>query len=700
MGGVLDTKYRGPGKKLRGYHQDISEYSNNLAKQVEINKLLAERVQESLDMVNDIIGSGFWYMDFNEEGEMTRIFWSPKFRQMLGFTDTIDFPDKLESWSDRLHSEDKDATMAAYWDCVEGKREYNVKYRLMKKNGEYDWFHARGRTVRYENGMPRMFLGTFINITKELQAQQALEEAYRMANRANAAKTEFMANMSHDIRTPLNAIIGMTAIAAINVQDTEKVERCLSEITDSSRHLLGLVNEVLDMNRIESGKVSLNIEAFELAELIDDFLTLSKPLVEGKHHTFSMNIQDIRHEKVYGDRDRIQQCLMNFMGNAVKYTPEGGMIRFSVSEKSTNIPNRGCYEFVFEDNGIGMSEEFLTRIFEPFARADDERVAKQQGTGLGMPITRNIIRMMSGDIKIESKPEQGSKFTATIFLELQDTEEEKIEEKLLNLPVLVADDDKTACENACSVLDELGMKTEWVLTGKEAVEKVVERHEKQDDFFAVILDWKMPEMDGVATTRAIRKAVGRDVPIIILSAYDWTDIEAEAREAGADAFISKPMFKSKAAYVFRSFTGGTEGKTVEKPLDDFKNTDFSKKRVLLVEDNEINAEIAKEILSMTGLSIDHVWNGKEAVETMEKAEDNYYDLIFMDIQMPIMDGYEATRRIRASGRKYLKDIAIIAMSANAFAEDVQASKAAGMNEHIAKPLDFKRLMDILQERIS
>lgn len=694
-GGILDKKYKGPGVKLKGYHQDISEYSNNLMQQMENNKILAARAQENLDMINDIIGSGMWYMEFNEQGEMEHVVWSQTFRHMLGFTDTNDFPDTLEAWSDRLHPKDKAYTMAAYWDCVAGRSGYDVKYRLMKKNGEYDWFHTHGRIAQYEDGSPRLFLGIFVNITKDIRAQQALEEAYQAANRANAAKTEFLASMSHDIRTPLNAIIGMTAIAGTHLGDTQKMEHCLTEITASSKHLLGLVNEVLDMNRIESGKVSLNIENFDLPDLIDSFVTMAKPLVNGKGHSFTVNIHDVNHEKVFGDRERIQQCLMNFMGNAVKYTPNGGTITFSVSEKVTNRPNRGCYEFVFEDNGIGMSEEFIEHIFEPFARADDERAIRQQGTGLGMPITKTIVQMMNGDIKVESQLDKGSKFTATIFLELQNEDDERLEEELLDLPVLVADDDLVTCKNACAVLNHLGMKSEWVLSGEEAVRKVVDRHVRKDDFFAVILDWKMPNMDGVAATRAIRKAVGQDVPIIIISAYDWTDIEAEARAAGVNAFISKPIFKSRVAYVFRSLAGKDDQSEPRKSLDDYKETVFAGKRILLVEDNEINAEIAGEILGMTGLKADHVWNGREAVDVMEKAADSDYDLIFMDIQMPVMNGYEATRAIRASGRKYLKQIPIIAMSANAFAEDVRRSKEAGMNEHIAKPLDFDRLLVIL-----
>ncbi len=668
----------------------------DLLEQMSLNKTLAARAQENLDMVNAIIGSGLWYMEFDEQGEMTHVFWSQAFRQMLGFQDSNDFPNRLESWSDRLHPEDRDAMLAAYWDCVAGKSEYDVKYRLMKKSGEYNWFHAHGRTARYDSGRARLFLGTFINITEELKAHQALEEAYRAANRANAAKTDFLSSMSHDIRTPLNGIIGMTAIAAANIDDPEKMRHCLSEITVSSKHLLALVNEVLDINKIESGKLSLNIEEFSLSDLIGNFVSISKPLMNAKNQAFTINIHDIEHENVVGDSDRLQQCLMNFMSNAVKYTPEGGRIRVSISEKPTHSLRIGCYEFIFEDNGIGMSEEFIPLLFEPFTRAEDERASRQQGTGLGMTITKNIIQMMNGNIQVESRLNEGSRFTVTVCLELQDVNESLRDEDLIDLPVLVADDDQIACESTCFVLNELGMLGEWVLTGREAVERVTERHREENDYFAVILDWKMPDMDGIATARAIRAAVGNDIPLIIISAYDWSDIEAEAREAGVNGFIAKPIFKSRVLHLFKELTGKEKtGTQMAEDISLYEGEDFRGKRALLVEDNELNAEIASEVLGMTGLVIEHAWNGREALELISDAADNYYDVVLMDIQMPVMDGYEAARAIRASHRTYLQEIPIIAMSANAFAEDVQMAKASGMNEHIAKPLDFNQLLATL-----
>jgi CheY-like chemotaxis protein/anti-sigma regulatory factor (Ser/Thr protein kinase) len=378
----------------------------------------------------------------------------------------------------------------------------------------------------------------------------------------------------------------------------------------------------------------------------------------------------------------------------VKYTPNGGKIKLSISEKATNQNKVGAYEVVFEDNGIGMSPEYVEKIFEPFSRAEDHRVSKIQGTGLGMTIARNIVRMMGGDIKVESTQGKGTKFTVLMFLELQD-EEKPNYEKFIDLPILVADDDKVCCEAACNILDEIGMKSEGVLTGGEAVTRVEQRHAMEDDFFAVILDWQMPEMDGVETARRIRAIMGDEIPIIILSAFDWEDIEQEARRAGVNAFISKPLFKSRMVNLFQTLMGDVHPEDKTAPLIEFEKIDMKGKRVLLVEDNELNAEIATEILQMTGIEVEQARNGAEAVDRFMEIPDDYYDIVLMDIQMPVMNGYEATRAIRALDRAYAKAVPIIAMTANAFAEDVHAAKSAGMNAHISKPLDLDVLARIL-----
>ena len=529
----------------------------------------------------------------------------------------------------------------------------------------------------------------------EIESHKALKEAYRAAENASRAKTEFLSNMSHDIRTPMNAIVGLTAIAGANIESQDRVVECLGKITKSSRHLLGLINEVLDMARIESGRMSLAEEDFSLPELVDNLLTLTKPAIDEHKHQLEVHVEHIEHEAVCGDSLRIQQVFVNLMSNAVKYTPDGGNITLTIKEKPNGFSELGCYEFSIEDNGIGMTPEFQKIMFEPFSRADDHRTTKVQGTGLGMAIARNIVNLMNGDIQVESAPNKGTKITVTVYLKLQENEKEQ-EKELLDLPVLVVDDDKTCCESTVATLQEIGIAGEWVLTGKEAVERCYARHETNSDYFAVILDWKMPEMDGIATARKIRERVGEEVTIIILTSFDFSEIEEEARAAGVNAFMAKPLFRSRLTATLRQFTSGKQEKNARNYLEDFAKENYAGKRILLVEDNELNREIATEIIGMTGVTIDIAENGKIAVEKVMEAPEKWYDLIFMDIQMPIMNGYEATAAIRALAGSRGK-VPIIAMTANAFAEDVQLAKNTGMNEHIAKPLDLNKLNDVLKQ---
>ena len=529
----------------------------------------------------------------------------------------------------------------------------------------------------------------------EIESRKALKEAYRAAESASRAKTEFLSNMSHDIRTPMNAIVGLTAIAGANIENQDKVVECLGKITKSSRHLLGLINEVLDMARIESGRISLAEEDFSLPELVDNLLTLTKPAIDEHQHQLEVHVEHIEHEAVCGDSLRIQQVFVNLMSNAVKYTPDGGNITFTIKEKPNGFSELGCYEFSIEDNGIGMTPEFQKIMFEPFSRADDHRTTKVQGTGLGMAIARNIVNLMNGDIQVESAPNKGTKITVTVYLKLQENEKEQ-EKEWIDLPVLVVDDDKTCCESTVATLREIGIAGEWALTGKEAVERCYARHETNRDYFAVILDWKMPEMDGIATARKIRERVGKEVTIIILTSFDFTEIEEEARAAGVNAFMAKPLFRSRLTATLRQFTSGKKEKNARNYLEEFAKENYAGKRILLVEDNALNREIATEILSMTGVTVDTAENGKIAVEKVMEAPEKWYDLLFMDIQMPIMNGYEATAAIRALAGSRGK-VPIIAMTANAFAEDVQLAKNTGMNEHIAKPLDLNKLNDVLKQ---
>ena len=664
---------------------------------------------KAMDAIHLALGSGDWSMNFNERGEMTHCNWSQRFRDMLGYSSLEDFPDELESWSELLNPEDKERVLAHYWDVVNdrtGRKTYDTEYRLMTKNRGERWYRAIGHLSRRLDGSPVVFYGIFLDVDammrEELKKQQLLKDALEAAETANRAKSDFLQTMSHDIRTPMNGIIGMTAIAAAHIDDKERVQDSLQKITAASRHLLSLINEVLDMSKIESGKVSLTEEEFNLSELVDNMIAMVRPQIAEHRHEFTVNIRKVEHENVIGDSLRLQQVFVNIMSNAIKYTPDGGKIDIAIREIPCNQDRVGCYEFVFSDNGIGMTQEYLAHIFEPFSRAEDGRISKIQGTGLGMPIVKNIVSMMGGDIRVKSTPNVGSVFTVTIYLKLQDFAPEGAKRVFANLNVLVADDEPMSLETAVDALEELGMKAEGVDSGRKAVEKVTHRHENHQDYQAVILDWKMPDLDGVETARAIRKEVGEEIPIIILSAYDWTDIEEEAREAGVNAFISKPLFKSRLVRVFTEVFSDEsepvcENRAKESALSPVEALDLKGVRCLLAEDNELNAEITIEILEETGMLIEHVWNGEEAVERVKQAGDGYYDLILMDIQMPKLNGYDATRVIRTLGTEYSAKVPIIAMTANAFAEDVHAAMSAGMNEHIAKPIDLKSLARVISK---
>ncbi len=529
---------------------------------------------------------------------------------------------------------------------------------------------------------------------EQVEIRAALEDALDAAKSASEAKTTFLSSMSHDIRTPLNGIIGMTAIAETRIEDKARVKDCLKKITLSGKHLLALINEVLDMSKIESGEIYLNEEVFEFSSLMDDLISLNRQQVDAKHHNLAVYTLDITHEEVIGDDVRLQQVLTNLVGNAVKYTPDGGKIEITLSEKPSNNPKMGCFEFVVKDNGVGMSEEYLPHVFDAFTRAENESTFHTQGTGLGMAIARNIIRMMGGDITVESKVGEGSKFTIMLYLKLADVKFVSYEE-FEGLNVLVVDDDQMICESTEFLLSEMGMTGEWVLSGKEAVERVEERHKKGEDYFAVLIDWKMPDMDGIEAVKAIRERVGSSVYIIIFSAYDWSSIEEEATLAGVDGFMGKPLFCSRIVHQFRQLLGNEAKDSGDELSNLLKQVDLTNKRALIAEDNEINAEIAMEILKMTGLDVEWAHDGREALDMMTVSASGYYDCIFMDIQMPVMNGIDSAAAIRASEHPDAKTIPIFAMTANAFLDDVQRILNAGMNEHIAKPLNFDKLTEIL-----
>ena len=552
--------------------------------------------------------------------------------------------------------------------------------------------------LRWKDGVLTKVLWISMDVTEEkeieIASRRALKDAFSSAERANRAKTEFLSNMSHDIRTPMNAIVGLTALAGANIENKDRVIEYLGKITRSSRHLLGLINEVLDMARIESGRIALSDEEFDISELVDNLVVMVKPEIEAHGHTLQINVAHMEHEAVCGDSLRIQQVFTNLMSNAIKYTPNGGNITFSIKEKANGFSELGCFEFTIEDNGIGMTPEFQDIMFQPFSRADDHRTTQIQGTGLGMAITRNIVEMMNGDIEVESAPDKGTKIKVTIYLKLQDKKIGKIKE-LIDLPVLVVDDEESACESTVAALEDIGINGEWVTSGEEAVMRTRKRHEQREDYFAILMDWQMPGMDGIEATRQIRKFVGNDVTIIVLTAYDYSDIEEEARAAGVDAFITKPLFRSRLTATLKQIVSGKPEKSAQYYMANIAQADYSGKRILLVEDNELNREIATEIISMTNVSVETAVNGKEAVDKIAMAGEGYYDLVFMDIQMPVMNGYEATAAIRSLPGKR-SETPIIAMTANAFAEDVQLAKNTGMNGHVAKPLELNKLNEIMR----
>ena len=594
-------------------------------------------------------------------------------------------------------------TMNAHIPCMLKGEPVHFVIQSKDKNGNGAWLRLHGECIGWEGDEP-IFLIVYINITditeqrelqKKLEKQsKQLKEALKSAEQANQAKSDFLARMSHDIRTPMNAIMGMATIAKAHVDERERILDCMEKINGASKLLLSLINEVLDMSKIESGRLILSEDEFNVGELLQDLVVMMQPEIKNKQQTLNIHVKNLRHENVKGDTQRIKQVLMNILSNAIKYTPENGRITIEIYEKD---PHNGIgnYQFVFEDNGRGMKPEFLDKIFEPFERASDDEIKRIQGTGLGMSISHKIIQMMGGDIKVESEYGKGSRFTIDMPLVCRDQKpDDKIEVE--GLEVLVVDDDKIACLNTSSCLREIGINSECVYSGSEAIEKVRQHHLAEKEYFAVIIDLKMPQMNGIETTRQIRRFVGADVPIIILSAYDLEEYEAEAKEVKANGFITKPLYKSKLLQVLRSFLD--EGDQPE-PIRPFKlsNVDYSGKRILLVEDNELNREIAVEIIGSTGITIDTAINGLDAVHKVAQSEEGFYQIILMDIQMPIMDGYEATRQIRSLQRRDIAHMPIIAMTANAFSEDVTNAIKAGMNYHLAKPIDIGALMGILSK---
>ena len=569
-------------------------------------------------------------------------------------------------------------------------REWDFEYEHLETK-ERRWFHNIAMCSEVE-GRTKYIL-VMSDRTADKQVNQALSNAVAAAETANRAKSTFLSNMSHDIRTPMNAIIGFTTLAISNIDDKERVKDYLVKTLASSNHLLSLINDVLDMSRIESGKLHLEEVEVNLSDVLHDLKTIVSGQIYAKQLELYMDAMDVTDEDVYCDKTRLNQILLNLLSNAIKFTPAGGTVSVRVRQLAGQARGCGQYEFRIKDNGIGMSPEFAKKIFEPFERERTSTVSRIQGTGLGMAITKNIVDMMGGTIEVQTAQGKGSEFIVRVPLRVQAEHRpvEKITE-LEGLKALVVDDDFNTCDSVTKMLVKVGMRAEWTLSGKEAVLRARQSIEMSDVYHAYIIDWRLPDMNGIEVTRQIR-SLHDDTPIIILTAYDWSDIEVEAKAAGVTAFCSKPMFLSDLRETLMSALGQKQTDAAQELLPQ-KDADFKGRQILLVEDNELNREIAQEILREYGFRVDTAENGAVAVEKVSTAAPGSYDLVLMDVQMPVMDGYTATRQIRALENPALAGVPILAMTANAFDEDRRRAMESGMNGFLSKPIVIG---DLVQE---
>lgn len=564
-----------------------------------------------------------------------------------------------------------------------------------KPNHEKRWMLIR--VYRVEDLNTPQLITVFSDRTEEVRSRQILQEAMLAAEHANTAKSEFLSRMSHEIRTPLNAIIGMTTIAAASVEDPARVEDCLSKITFSSKHLLMLINDVLDMSKIDAGKMQIAHEAFDLQSVVESLTSILYPQAQAKGLTFTVPLVELTDTLLVGDALRLNQVLLNLLSNAFKFTPEGGSVRMEIRQLWQKR-GRVRLRFTVSDTGMGMEQSFMDRLFTPF---EQERTAAGQtfgGTGLGMPITKNLVTLMGGAISVKSEPGRGSTFTVELDFDQQEDgagSRQKRQPALESLKVLIADDDQDSCVHTSLLLQKMGILAQWVLTGAACVEEVRSAHRAGEDYDVCLIDWRMPDLDGVEVTRRVRELVGPDTTIIIITAYDWTAIEPKARAAGANAFLSKPIFASSLYNALLSVAGAdtaSAGPAAARP-------DLAGRHVLLVEDNDLNREISTELLQMAGITVDCAGDGQQALDLF-LAQGERYDLILMDVQMPVMDGYQATRAIRASGRPGARTVPIVAMTADAFHEDVVRASEAGMNSHLAKPIDPELLYQTLAAAVA
>ena len=523
-----------------------------------------------------------------------------------------------------------------------------------------------------------------------------LEEKLQKAEAAEKAKTMFLSNMSHDIRTPMNAIIGFTTLAQTNIDNQERVQEYLAKIMSSSNHLLSLINDILDMSRIESGRLNIEEKECSISDIFRDMRNIIQNQMQSKQLNFFMDTLDVADEDIYCDKLHLNQVLLNLLSNAIKFTPSGGSVSLTIKQNSEAPAGYGAYEIRVKDTGIGMSEEFAKHVFEPFEREKTSTVSGIQGTGLGMAISKSIIDAMGGTIRVETAQGKGTEFVINLNLRLQ-TESKKVEaiHELEGIRALVVDDNFNTCDSMTKMLTQIGLRVEWTLRGKEAILYAKQGVEMHDEFGAFIIDWSLPDLDGVEAVRQIRSVAGEDVPIIMITAYDWSLIEDEARKAGVTAFCNKPIFISELRDTLTAAITKSEAISTETVLPD-PGEALKGKRLLLVEDNELNREIAVEILTESGFLVETAEDGTIAVEKVKHSQPGHYDLILMDVQMPIMNGYEATKAIRALEDPGLASIPIVAMTANAFDEDRKTAMESGMNDHVAKPINVVNLMEVLK----
>ena len=603
----------------------------------------------------------------------------------------------LKYISERVHPDDakllaEEMKLENVMREIREQGEYTSTYRILV-DGEVHYFQFKYIPLDNSDHIIAGFQNIDALIAKEKKQHDILETALAEAERSNHAKTTFLNSISHDIRTPLNAIIGFTALASSHIEEPESVSGYLTKITTSSNHLLSLINDVLDMSHIESGKINIEEAPVHLSEMLNDLRMIILLNISSKQLDLFIDTQDVTSENIVTDKLRLNQVLLNILTNAIKFTKPGGNIRFRVIELHDAEKGFAHFEFRIKDTGIGISDEFKSHIFEAFSREQTSTISGIQGTGLGMSIAKSIVDMMGGTISVESELGKGTEFTVDLTFRVCGTAAfNEVIPELQGMRALIADDDFNTCASVTQMLDSIGMRSEWTTSGKEAVLRTKLALERHDEFSVFIIDWLMPDMNGIEAVRRIRQLIGDSKPIIILTAYDWTEVESEAREAGVIAFCSKPIFMSELKNILSKpyYTSKKEAEERDNSLV------FSGKRILLVEDNELNMEIAAELLKEAGFELDTASDGTVAVEKVRNSEPGYYDLVLMDIQMPVMDGFEATNQIRSLNDRRLAEIPIFAMTANAFEEDRQKAINAGMNGHIAKPLDIPKLFETLK----